>query len=329
MRFTAKKRILKMNEESSPKVVVIGAGGIGGLFGGLLFEGGLDVTLVDLNQEHVDAINTNGLKIIGYGGDRFLSIKATTEPNTACVADIVIVQCKAMHTKDAVKNAMSVFGDHTTVVSFQNGIGNEEVIASIIGEDRVIGALTAQAGTLVSPGVVRNYSDLPTYVGELFGPNAGPITPRIENLAKVFSAAGLDTYASTNVRLDMWKKLLGNIGLSAASGTTNLCSADMIKVPELAATIHRALDEGAAVATACGIVIDEAEKHQILDKLTNSADGTGDAKSSLCADLRAGRPTEVDRIYGTIVRLGKKHGISTPTLDTLVSIVRGQESHYM
>jgi 2-dehydropantoate 2-reductase len=327
--FTAKKRASQMNEKSSPKVVVVGAGGIGGLFGGLLFEGGLDVTLVDLNQEHVDAINSNGLKIIGYGGDRFVGIKATTDPNTAGVADIVIVQCKAMHTQGAVKNAMSVFDQHTTVVSFQNGIGNEEVIASVIGEGRVIGALTAQAGMLEGPGIVRNYSDLPTYVGELFGPNAGPITPRIENLAKIFSAAGLDTHASTNIRLDMWKKLLGNIGLSAASGITDLCSADMVKVPELAETIHRALNECATVAKACGILIDEAEKHQILDKLTNAVAGTGDAKSSLCADLRAGRPTEVDRIYGTVVRLGKEHGIPTPTLDTLVSIVRGLESHYM
>ena len=324
-----RKKVLQMNKKSSPKVIVIGAGGIGGLFGGLLFEGGLDVTLVDLNQEHVDAINSNGLKIIGYGGNRFVGIKATTDPNTLGIADIVIVQCKAMHTEDAVKNAIAIFGDHTTVVSFQNGIGNEEVIANVIGEGRVIGALTAQAGMLEGPGIVRNYSDLPTYVGELFGPNAGPITPRIENLAQVFSTAGLDTHASTNIRLDMWKKLLGNIGLSAASGTTDLCSADMIKIPELAATIHRALNEAAAVATACGVVINESERHQILDKLTNVAAGTGDAKSSLCADLRAERPTEVDRIYGTIVRLAQEHGIPTPTLDTLVSIVRGQESHYM
>ena len=143
------------------------------------------------------------------------------------------------------------------------------------------------------------------------------------------AAAGLDTHGSTNIRLDMWKKLLGNIGLSATSGTTDLASADMIKIPELAATIHRAVNEAAAVAVACGVAIPEAEKHEILEKLTSTSAGTGDAKSSLCADLRAGRPTEIDWIYGTVVRFGKEHGVPTPTLDTLIAIVRGLESHYI
>ena len=318
-----------MNAPNSPKVVVIGAGAIGGLFGGLLSEGNLDVTLIDVNRAHIDAISMNGLKIVGYGGDRFIDIKATIDPKQVGVGDIVIVQCKAMHTENAVKNALPVFGDYTVVVSFQNGIGNEEVIAGIIGEQRVIGGLTAQAAIVEGPGVVRNYSDLPTYVGEIFGPDVGSLTPRIEKIAQTFSAAGLNTHGSSNIRLDMWKKLLGNIGLSATSGTTDLASADMIKIPELAATNHCAVNEAAAVAAACGIEIPEAEKHKILKKLTSTCAGTGESKSSLCADLRAGRPTEIDRIYGTVVRYGKEHGVPTPTLDTLIAIVRGMESHYL
>jgi len=318
-----------VNATNSPKVVVVGAGAIGGLFGSLLSEGGLDVTLIDVNRAHIDAISMNGLKIVGYGGDRFIHIKATTDPKQAGVGDIVIVQCKAMHTENAVKNALPVFGDHTVVVSFQNGIGNEEVIADLIGEQRVIGGLTAQAAIVEAPGVVRNYGDLPTYVGEIFGPDVGSLTPRIEKIAQTFSAAGLNTHGSANIRLDMWIKLLGNIGLSATSGTTDLASADMIKIPELAATIRCAVNEAAAVAAACGIEIPEAEKHDILDKLTSTSAGTGESKSSLCADLRAGRPTEIDRIYGTVVRYGKEHSVPTPTLDTLIAIVRGMESHYL
>jgi len=318
-----------VNATNSPKVVVVGAGAIGGLFGSLLSEGGLDVTLIDVNRAHIDAISMNGLKIVGYGGDRFIHIKATTDPKQAGVGDIVIVQCKAMHTENAVKNALPVFGDQTVVVSFQNGIGNEEVIADLIGEQRVIGGLTAQAAIVEAPGVVRNYGDLPTYVGEIFGPDVGSLTPRIEKIAQTFSAAGLNTHGSANIRLDMWIKLLGNIGLSATSGTTDLASADMIKIPELAATIRCAVNEAAAVAAACGIEIPEAEKHDILDKLTSTSAGTGESKSSLCADLRAGRPTEIDRIYGTVVRYGKEHGVPTPTIDTLIAIVRGMESHYL
>ncbi len=318
-----------MTETHSPKIVVIGAGAIGGLFGGLLCEGGLDVTLLDVNREHVETIQANGLKIVGYGGDRTIKIKATMAPVEAGVGDVVIVQCKALHTQKAVQDASAVFGDHTTVISFQNGIGNEEVIAEIIGENRVIGGLTAQGATVEGPGIIRNYSDLPTYIGELFGPAAGTNTQRIRKIADAFSAAGLDTHASQTIRLNMWKKLLGNIGLSATSGATDLTSAQMVRIPELKTTIHRAVDEAAAVARACGIGIDDTEKHEILNQLTSTSAGTGDSRSSLCTDLRSGRPTEIERIYGTVSRLGKKHDVPTPTLDTLIAIVRGQESHYL
>lgn len=318
-----------MTETYSPKIVVIGAGAMGGLFGGMLCEGGLDVTLLDNNKDHVDTINASGLKIVGYGGDRYIKINATTDPKDAGVGDVVIVQCKALHTIEAVNASLSVFGDHTTVVSFQNGIGNEEVIADVIGENRVIGGLTAQGATVEASGIVRNYSDLPTYIGELFGADVGIVTPRIEKIARAFSSAGLDTHSSPNIRKEMWKKLLGNIGLSATSGTTDLMSVQMVAIPDLASTIHRAVDEAASVAATCGIEFDDYEKQQILEKLTNAESGTGASKSSLCTDLRSGRPTEIDRIYGTVSRLGKEHGVPTPTLDTLIAIVRGLESHYL
>lgn len=313
---------------NDPKVVVVGAGAIGGLFGGLLAEGGLDVTLIDVNAEHVAAIQANGLHIVGHGGDRFIPIQATTDPGEAGVADVAIVQCKAMYTEDAVRGAIAIFSDDTIAVSFQNGLGNEEVIAGVVGEDRVIGGLTAQGATVEAPGRIRNYSDLPSYVGELFGGKSGGTTPRVEAIAAAFTRAGLDTHASADIRRDMWKKLLGNIGLSATSGTTDLTSAEMVAVPELAATIQRAVDEAHAVATACGVDIPAGEKSEILDKLTSTTAGTGASKSSLCTDLRHRRPTEIDRIYGTVSKLGVEHGVPTPTLDTLIAIVKGLESGY-
>jgi len=313
----------------NPKVVVVGAGAIGGLFGGLLSEGGLDVTLLDVNRTHVDAIRAQGLRIVGYGGDRSINVKATTDPAEAGPADVAIIQCKAMHTETAVRAAMPIFTADTVAVSFQNGLGNEEAIARVIGEDRVIGGLTAQGATVEAPGRLRNYSDLPTYIGELFGGRLGSVTPRVETIARAFSRAGLDTHGSADIRRDMWKKLLGNIGLSATSGTTDLSSAEMVVIPELAATIHRAVDEAHAVATSCGVDIPSDEKSTILDKLTSTTAGTGASKSSLCTDLRSRRATEIDYIYGTVSTLGAEHGIPTPTLDTLIAIVKGLESHYL
>ena len=153
----------------NPTLAVVGAGAMGSLFGGLLAEGGLDVTLVDVWQEHVDKINRDGLKIVGYGGDRFVPVKATTQPDALAPVDTVFVQCKAGYTRDAIAGAANLIADHTAVISFQNGLDNEELLAELIGEEKVLGGLTAQGASMDGPGIVRNYADLPSHIGEMRG----------------------------------------------------------------------------------------------------------------------------------------------------------------
>jgi 2-dehydropantoate 2-reductase len=313
-----------MTSQSWPKVAVIGAGAIGGLFGGLLREGGLDVTLVDKWAEHVEAITSRGLRIAGHGGERDIRIAATTDAATAGPVDVVIVQTKAMHTIEAVRTAGVLFGPDTVAISFQNGLGNEENIGTVIGMERVLGGVTAQGAIVTGPGVVHNFSDLPSYIGELEGGHS----ERATRIAEAFSAAGLETHASAELRKVMWKKYLANIALSAASGSTNLTSQQMMAIPELKAVCIGAMEEAALVAAAEGIALSGAEKQEILAPLI-SAEGTGASKSSLCADLLNERPTEIDTIAGAVVRLGAKHRIATPINQTLVAVVKGKESHYL
>lgn len=309
-----------------PNVVIVGGGAMGGLFGGLLKEGGLDVTLVDTWREHVAAIQKQGLRIVGYGGDRVIPIAATSEPGTIEAADVVLFQCKAHANAAAARGVKHLFGGVTIAVSLQNGLGNEETLAEILGEKNVMGGLTAQAGLVEAPGVVRNFGDLPTYLGEM----AGGVSERAHTIADAFTRHGLPTHASADIRRDMWKKLLGNIGLSAISGATDLRSVDIMSVPELQVVVFRAIDEAAAVALARGIDLDVNETREVLKKITDPAGGgTGTSKSSLNADLHNRRPTEVDTIYGSVARLGHNHGVPTPTLDALIGIVKGIESHYL
>ncbi len=150
-------------------VAVLGAGAMGSLFGGLLAEGGLAVTLVDVWQDHVDRINRDGLAIVGYGGDRTVPVSATTDATTVVAADVVLVQTKALHTREAVGAAAALFRDGAVAISFQNGLGNEDVIAEVIGRDKVLGGVTAQGANIEGPGVVRNHGDLPSQIGELDG----------------------------------------------------------------------------------------------------------------------------------------------------------------
>jgi 2-dehydropantoate 2-reductase len=307
-----------------PKVAVLGAGAIGGLFGGLLREGGLDVTLIDRKRDHVSAIREHGLRILGHGGDRTIPIAATTDPASLGQMDIVIVQTKAMHTIDAVAAARNLFGPDTVAISFQNGLGNEENIGSVIGLEKVLGGVTPQGAVVTGPGEVRTFANLPSYIGEL----EPGLSERAERIAAAFTEAGLATHASGELRRVMWKKFLANVALSAASGITDLSSQDMMVVPELKAVCIAAMDEAAAVAKAEGIALSEADKLEILEPLIRST-GTGASKSSLCADLQNQRPTEIDTISGAVVRLGGAHGIATPVNQTLVALVKGRESHYL
>jgi 2-dehydropantoate 2-reductase len=312
--------------EQRPSVVIVGAGAMGGLFGALLAEGGLEVTLVDLWREHIEAIRARGLRLVGYGGERAIPVGATTDAGEVRSCDVVLFQCKAFANQAAATSVRHLFGGGTVAVSFQNGLGNEEVLAGVLGAGNVLGGLTAQAGLVEAPGVVRNFGDLPTYVGEL----DGGISERATALAEAFTRHGLPTQASADIRRDKWKKLFGNVGLSAISGATDLRSVDIWAVPELRATVLRAVAEAAAVARASGFDFGDEEAQEVLMKLVDpSGGGTGTSKSSLCADLANRRRTEVDTIYGTVAERGRQHGVPTPTIDTLIGIVKGLEPRYL
>ena len=129
-----------------PRVAVLGAGAMGSLFGSRFAEGGLDVTLINIWREHVDAINDGGLRIVGHRGEHRVSVAATTDPAACGTVDVVLVQCKAASTTAAVRNALDagLFRDDAVAISFQNGLGNEETIAGVLGAERVLGGVTAQ-----------------------------------------------------------------------------------------------------------------------------------------------------------------------------------------
>ena len=307
-----------------PDIVIAGAGGMGALFGAILQEGGLRVTLFDSNAEHIKAISNNGLSIAGFGGDRIVDIPATTKAADISHADAIVFQCKAHGTRDAARSVRHLVDGGAICVSFQNGLGNEETIGEEVGQANVLGGLTAMAGMMLGPGKIRDFSRVPSYIGEM----GGSISERATALASALSAAGLETHASSDVVHDMWKKLLGNIAMSAVSGATNLTAAGCLGVPALRATSLRALDEALAVAAAHGIVLDREETVAGME-LISQAGGTGDNKSSLCVDILNNRPTEVDYIYGSVIAKAREKKVATPTLDTLSSIVKGLESHYL
>ena len=306
-----------------PKVAVLGAGAMGSMFGGLLGAGGLEVTLVDVWAEHVAAVRADGLRLVGDEGERMVAVAATTDAAEAGAADVVLVHCKAHHTVAAATAAAPLFGPDTVAISFQNGLGNEEAIGGVVGIERVLGGTTAQGASILGPGAVRYYGDLPSQIGEL----GGGVSERTEGIARTFTVAGLQTSASADIRRDMWKKLLANVALSAPSALSDLNIAELMAVPELKATSLAALQEAAAVARATGIKLDPEDTERVLAKITG-AGGTSANKSSMCMDVLKRRKTEIEVINGAVARLGREHGVPTPVNDTLIAAIIGIESHF-
>lgn len=309
-----------------PKTVIVGAGSMGSLFGGLLAAGGLPVTLLDVWQDHVQAVRRDGLRMVGYGGERTIHVEATSDPAALTQADLVIFQCKAYANEQAAASVRHLMAPHTVVVSFQNGLGNEERLGAALGMQHMIGGLTAQGAQMEAPGVVRNFGDLPSYIGEL----GGGLSERCMAIARALTRHGLPTAASASIKKEKWQKLLGNAALGAFSAATDMTSAEMVAVPALRAMILRALDETAAVAAASGVVLDEAGKRAIFDKLTTVGQGgTGNSRSSMAVDVVRRRRTEIDTIHGAVVERGRELGVPTPTLETMVAVVKALESKYL
>ena len=305
-------------------IVVAGAGGMGSLFGSILHQGGHQVTLYDIDAAHVDAVARNGLRIEGYGGDRVVPVPAVSDPGALGAADVVLFQCKSHGTRAAARSVRHLVRGGAVCISFQNGLGNEEIIGEEVGTENVLGGLTTMAATKLGPGVVRDFSRVPSYIGEMDARQHD----RAPDLARALTSAGLETHASTDIRHEIWKKLIGNVAMSALSGITDSTGATCMGFPPLRSVCMRAAEEAMAVAAAEGLALDREAVMRGIEVISTPG-GTGDNRSSLCVDLQNRRPTEVDVIYGSVIALGRKSAVPTPTLEALSGIVKSLEAKYL
>ena len=304
------------------KVAVLGAGAMGCLFGGLLAEKGLNVVLIDVWKDHVDAINKNGLKMDGQGSDRFIKIKATIDPKSLGTVDVIIVMCKATALEQALLNAKNIIGDKTVLMSFQNGIGHEAIMQKIAGKDKVLGATTTQASNILGPGNIKNHASLPSWIGEY----EGGMSDRVKDLAETFTAHGLETVASDNVKKKKWMKLFALTAVGPLSAIFDMHHTELYitnKESKLARELGKQIIlETRKVAQADGVEVSENECLEMFHKIVDSNQTN---KSSMAFDIQYKRKSEIDFINGSVSKIGKKHGVPTPLNDMLYKIIKVKE----
>jgi 2-dehydropantoate 2-reductase len=302
------------------KICILGAGALGCAIGGLLTEAGNEVWLINRNADQVDAMNHRGLILREGGVDRTVRVQAAVHAQAAGVVDLVVVLVKSFHTAQAMASATSLLGPDTVVLSLQNGLGHEDVLADIVGRSRLLAGKTYVGGTQFGPGhVIMGSQGKDTHIGEL----DGRLSDRVQSVARAFNAAGLETFVSDNIVGTMWDKLLINVATGALTGITRLTYGQLYQHPQLEACGVAAVAEAMAVAHASGIRLSITDPRQAWLKA-----GAGlpyEFKTSMLQSLEKGSVTEVDYVNGSVVRLGAQLGIPTPVNQTLLACIKGLE----
>lgn len=303
------------------RVCIVGCGAVGSLFAAALATlDDVEVWAFDLARDHVDAINRDGLRLVG-AGEVHARLRATTDAGELPPCDFGIVATKAMHTDGAIAATAHAFADGC-VATVQNGIGNEEVLARHV--ERVIRGTTFPAGKLLEPGVVQWDVRGDTTFGP-FEPKSAP-ADAIAQLADACTRGGMPTQAVADARGPQWRKVIFNAATNPLGALTGLTHGRVCEQPPLRALASRLVDEGKAVAAAQGIELD-ADPEALIDHAAKP-EVAYDHKASMLQDVEARRPTEVDFLNGGIARFGRELGVPTPTHESIWALVKGVEASW-
>jgi 2-dehydropantoate 2-reductase len=296
---------------------------MGGIFGGFLARAGDNVTLIDVAKPAVEAINANGIVIEQKDGTvATIPVKATTDPAGVGPVDLILNFVKCYHTEAAINAAKPMLGADTAILTLQNGWGNADRIASIVGRERVMVGLTYSSGTLVAPGRVKNTGVAQTIIGEL----DGAMSSRLERAAAAMRKAGIDVAVSPRIVEEIWKKLSLNVCSLPTAALLHFTADELPRHEGSLELMRGLLRETVAVARADGIRLDEEERWQaILGVLQRAVGG----RASMLQDVEAHRQTEIDVINGAIVAAGERRGIPTPLNDAMVWMVKSYQEAYL
>ena len=296
-------------------IAVYGAGGIGAYFGGRLALAGADVSLL-ARGEHLDALRADGLRVESVHGDFEVDLPATDDPAEVGPVDYVLVCVKSFDTPQVAAEMGPLLGEGTTVLSLQNGVRNERVLADAVGEDRVMGGVSYIFSTIADPGVVEHTGGPARIV---FGELDGTVTPRAERFRDLCERADVDVALSESIRTEMWEKFAFIVAQAGMTATTRLPVGEIRDVEASWAMYERLMREVESVAAAEGAALPDGAVDRWLG-FARELDA--DAYSSLHYDLTHGKRMELDAFHGTVVDLAADHGIDVPACEAVYAILQ-------
>jgi 2-dehydropantoate 2-reductase len=299
----------------------VGCGAVGSLFAANLARlDDVEVWAYDVSRAHVDAMNANGLRLVG-AGEVVGRVSATTDAAALPPCEFGIVATKAMHTAGAIAATAHAFADGA-VATVQNGVGNEEVVAAHVA--RVIRGTTFPAGKILEPGVVQWDVKGDTTLGP-FEPQPAALD-EIERLADACTRGGMPTHAVPDARPAQWRKVIFNAATNPVGALTGLTHGRVCERPDLRALVSALVNEGKAVAAAQEIVLD-ADPEALIDHAAKP-EVAYDHKASMLQDVEARRQTEIAFLNGGIARFGRELGVPTPLNDAITQLITALEDSW-
>jgi len=311
------------------RVLILGAGSVGSVVGGFLAKAGHEVVLVG-RASHMDAIRANGLRISGIWGEhRVHTLHTATDLSTVSPPfDFIVVAVKSYDTRSAAESLKPFVAPQTLVCSYQNGLGNAEMMAEVLGWEHVLDARVIYGVWLPEPGhaevtVTADATAIGCYK------NAVPM-PRIEAVAKAMHDAGIPTHATDKIATFLWAKVAYNCSLNPMSALLDVPYGGLLDTEDTKAIMREVVQELYAVGRAEGVALEPPTAEAYIERLfTFLIPVTKGHYASMHEDFRRKRRTEIDALNGAIARLGRHHGIPCPANETLARLVRAREWRYL
>lgn len=303
------------------RIAIVGPGGIGCLFGGLLSQAGHEVWLVDRQPDRARLLDRRGVWISGVLGEFRCPVRATAQPQEAGPAELVMVAVKSYDTAAAAEAAQPLLDEGTAVLTVQNGLGNIEALQQALGAERVLGGVTSQAATVISPGQIHHAGSGTTIIGE----PSGELTDRLTSLTTVLSEARLPAELTTQLSGVVWGKLAVNAGINPVATLAQVRNGGIMESSHLRLLLAAAVREVELVAKAKGVRLPQPDAVAYAEEICQR---TANNLNSMLQDIRRRRRTEVEAINGAVVREGAALGVPTPVNQALAWLIRGlEETH--
>ena len=305
------------------RVAIVGAGAMGSVYAGLMVDAGHEVHAVCLWEDHVAAMNAQGLRVEGASGDRTVPIRATTTTDGIGVCDLVVIATKAFDVRAAALAARPLVGPHTVVQTIQNGLGSPETAAAVLGGGRIaVGVVGGFGASIRAPGHAHhNGMEMIRFASYDALPRAD-----LEASAGIWRSSGFQVALFDDVQQMVWEKLIMNVAFSGTTCATGMTIGEVMGNPDAWKVAEGCSREAIAVALAAGIRLDVGDDPIAhVRKLGGKIPG---ARPSMLLDHLARRRSEIDAINGAIPALGAKYGVPTPMNETLVAVIRAREAGF-